>query len=137
MTILKNITVHFDYSWHQDPRLKKTVGPAARTGATPAASVESVSLRRRSAGPDWKQSAKGRTCVYTSRSSFETFKWLCVHISAKLHAHYDKHLLNVKFSYREHWWLLTSRTCVNKLINETNVKYEAISVYQSEILLFI
>ena len=33
-------------------------------------------------------------------------------------------VLNVKFSYREHCWWLTSQTCVNILINETNVKFE-------------
>jgi len=43
----------------------------------------------------------------------------------------------LNFSYREHCWWLTSQTCVNTLINETSVKFEAITLYQFEILLFI
>jgi len=31
----------------------------------------------------------------------------------------------------------TSQTCVNTLMNETSVKFEAITLYQFEILLFI
>jgi len=60
----------------------------------------------------------------------------CVYMVVKLHAHWSKHLLNIKFSYREHGWWLTPRTCVNTLINETNVKYEATTLYQFEVLLF-
>jgi len=39
-----------------------------------------------------------------------------VYMVVKLHAHWNKHLLNVKFSYREHCWWLISQTCVNTLI---------------------
>jgi len=35
--------------------------------------------------------------VYTSHSPVETFHWLCVYMVVKLHAHWSKHLLNVKF----------------------------------------
>jgi len=60
-----------------------------------------------------------------------------VYMVVKLHAHWNKQLLNVKFSYREHYLWLTSQTCVNTLINETSVKLEATTLYQFEILLFI
>jgi len=50
-----------------------------------------------------------------------------VYMVVKLHAHWNKHLLNAKFSYREHYWWLTSQTCVNTLINETSVKWIATS----------
>ena len=57
--------------------------------------------------------------IYPSHSPLETFHWLCVYMVVKLHAHWNKHSLNVKVSYRvtRCWWL-TSRTCVNILINE-------------------
>jgi len=61
--------------------------------------------------------------LYTSHTPFETFHWFA-YMVVELHAHWNKHLLNVNFSYREHCWWLTSRTCVNTLINETNVKCE-------------
>ena len=35
-----------------------------------------------------------------------------------------------KIFLQGHCWWLTSRTCVNTLINETSVKYEAITLYQ-------
>ena len=57
--------------------------------------------------------------------------------SATHDAHWNKHLLNVKFSYKEHCWWSTSRTCVNRLINETNDKYGESPRYQFQILLFI
>jgi len=44
--IMMNKDVHFDSRWQRAPRLKKTVGPATRTGATHAASIKSVTLRR-------------------------------------------------------------------------------------------
>jgi len=72
-----------------------------------------------------------------SHSPVETFHWLCVYMVVKLHARWHKYLLNVKFSYREHCWWLTSQTCVNTLINEANVKFEATTLYQIEMLLFI
>jgi len=50
-----------------------------------------------------------------------------VYMVVKLHAHWNKHLFNAKFSYREHYWWLTSQTCVNTLINETSVKWIATS----------
>jgi len=75
--------------------------------------------------------------VYTSHRPFETFHWLCVCMVVKLHAHWHKYLLNVKFSCREHCWWLTSQTCVNTLIDKTNFKFEATTLYQYEILLFI
>jgi len=62
--------------------------------------------------------------VYTSHTPFETLHW-CVSMAVKLHAHWSKHLLNAKFSCREHCWWPTSRICVNTLINETVVKREA------------
>ena len=62
--------------------------------------------------------------LYTSHTPFETFHWF-VYMVVELHAHWNKHLLNVNFSYGKHCWWLTSRTCVNTLINETNVKCEA------------
>ena len=46
-------------------------------------------------------------------------------MAVKLHANWSKHLLNAKFSYREHCWWPTSRTCVSTLINETVVTCEA------------
>jgi len=52
-----------------------------------------------------------------SHSPVETFRWLCVYMVVKLHAHWHQHLLNVKFSYMEHCWWLTLQTCVNILIN--------------------
>jgi len=58
-----------------------------------------------------------------------------VYMVVKLHAQWNKRLL--KFSYREHCWWLTSQTCVNTLINETSVKFEATTLYQFEMLLFI
>ena len=56
-----------------------------------------------------------------------------VYMVVNLHAHWNKYLLYVKFSYREHCWWLTSQTCVNTLINETSVKFEATTFYQFEI----
>jgi len=75
--------------------------------------------------------------VYTSQSPLETFHRLCVCIVVKLNAYQNKHLLNVKFSHREHCWRPTSRTCVNTLIKETNVNYEATTLYRFEIMPFI
>ena len=73
-----------------------------------------------------------RTCNIPnliSRSPVETFHWLCDYMVVKLHAHWHKYLLNVKFSYREHCWWPTSQACVNTLKNETNVKYEATTLW--------
>jgi len=42
---------------------------------------------------------------------------LLVYMVVKSHVHWNKHLLNVKFAYREHCWWLTSQTCVNTLMN--------------------
>jgi len=60
-----------------------------------------------------------------------------VYMVVKLRAHWNKHLPDVKCSYREHCWWITSQTCVNTLMNETSVKFEVKTLYQFEVLLFI
>ena len=47
-----------------------------------------------------------------------------VYMVVKLH--WNKYLLHIKFSYREHCWWLTSQTCVNTLIRQQlsiNLRY--------------
>ena len=48
-----------------------------------------------------------------------------IYMVVKLHVHWNKHFLNVKFSSREHCGWLTSQACINTLINETSVIFEA------------
>jgi len=52
-----------------------------------------------------------------------------VYMVVNLHAPWNKHLLDLKFSYMKHCWWRNSQTCVNTLINETSVKFAATTLY--------
>jgi len=66
--------------------------------------------------------------VYASQSPFETFQWLCLH-GCEIACALKQTFTQCKIFLQRHCWSLTSRTCVNTLINETNVEYEATALY--------
>ena len=74
--------------------------------------------------------------VHIWHSPFETLHWLCPH-GCEIACALQQTFAQCTIFLQVHCWWLTSRTCANTLINETNAKYEATTLYQFEVLLFI